>query len=158
MVVISAPFSLPGATKCLSPGLAWQDSEITESQIKIIIRSIKDSFTGRSMSMTRCFLVFTGSFESAQASHPECDDSQRHLWDLLDHWFINLYFKLLGHLHIWLFLLRHFRLDVHVQFCSQPFRILSAEPNVQGKDQGTVVFYQWNQSMSINRTLQHWVT
>ena len=119
------------------------------------IRSIKESFTGSSISpLTRCFLVFTGSFESAQESHLECDDSQRHLWDLLDLWFINLYFKLPRHLHIWPFFLRHFRLDVYVQFCCQPFRILSAEPIVWGKDQGSVLFFVYNQSMSFNRILQ----
>ena len=45
---------------------------------------------------TSSFLyVFSGSFESEEASHLECDHCQCHLWSLLDYWFIDLHLKLL---------------------------------------------------------------
>ena len=46
--------------------------------------------------LTSSFLdEFSGCFESAEASHLECDHCQCYLWSLLDYWFINLHLKLL---------------------------------------------------------------
>ena len=98
--------------------------------------------------------VFSGSFESEEASHLECDHCQCHLWSLLDYWFIDLHLKLLWYLHVWSCLLRHFRHHVYVQFCYQPFCIFSVEWTVQREATGNVLLQVFNQSTTFEPALQ----